>query len=62
MRYLIKDWAGNILDFRGRFMLPQFAVPMEFQTFDDGWDWICTNIDDETKHEDLYVLEIGVLK
>lgn len=56
-KYIIKDWAGNILNYKGRFELPCFAVPMTFETFEDGWDWICSNIDDEEVHQDLFVVK-----
>jgi hypothetical protein len=51
---MIVDWAGNILNYRGRFNSPQFAVPMLFDSFDDGWDWISVNMD-EDQRSDVYV-------
>jgi len=53
MKYIIKDWAGNVLDYTGVFKLPEFAVPMEFDDFDDAWDFICDRFPDEI-HEDLH--------
>lgn len=38
--YIIKDWAGNILNYKGRFELPCFAVPMEFISWDYAEDYI----------------------
>lgn len=56
-RYKIIDWAGNILDFKGRFKLPQLAVAMAFDSFDTGWDYILENMT-EDQHDDLYVEEL----
>ena len=54
--FLIKDWSGNILDYKGKFQLPCFAVPMEFESFEDGWDWIIENID-ESCHDEVGVYD-----
>ncbi len=40
MIYVIEDWAGNILDYTGRFKLPAHVVPMEFESFEDGWMYL----------------------
>lgn len=40
MNYIIKDWAGNILHYTGRFERPEFAVAMEFEHFDKASDWL----------------------
>lgn len=58
MKYVIQDWAGNVLDFKVVFKIPSLAVPMKFKTFDDAWDWVYTNITDETEYENLYVEKI----
>lgn len=55
-KFIIEDWAGNILDFKGKFKLPQLAVPMEFDSFDDAWEYIDSNIN-EDNHEDIFVIE-----
>jgi len=55
-KFIIEDWAGNILDFKGNFKLPQFAVPMEFSSFDDAWEYIDSNID-ENSHDDVFAIE-----
>lgn len=57
MKYIIKDWAGNILDFKGTFKLPQLAVAMEFNSFDDGWDWIYEHVGNEEAYQDLFVIQ-----
>lgn len=54
-QFYIQDWAGNVLDFKGTFKSNQLVVPLKFDTFDDGWEWIYTNIKDEEAHQDLYV-------
>jgi len=57
MKYKLQDWAGNVLDFRGYFRISDLAVPMQFESFDDGWDWILENGDENTL-EDYYVIEV----
>lgn len=55
MNYIIKDWAGNILDFNGRFKLPQLAVAMEFETAEDAYIYLdAFNLTEEDR-EDIYV-------
>lgn len=45
MKYKIQDWAGNHL-----------FVDQEFDTFEDGWEFIYRNVDnsvyDQTQKED----------
>lgn len=55
-KFIIEDWAGNILDFKGKFQLPQLSVPMEFESFDDAWEYIDSNII-EGSHDDIFVIE-----
>ena len=55
--FIIKDWAGNVLDFKGKFKLPQLAVAMEFDSFEDAWEYIDATFD-ESCHEDLIVDEM----
>ena len=55
-KFIIEDWAGNILDFKGQFKLPQLSVPMEFESFDDAWEYIDLNIDEDC-HDDVFVIE-----
>lgn len=47
-KFIIEDWAGNRL----------FPTE-EFDTFEDGWDFIYINIDDADMYQDLYVLLKG---
>jgi hypothetical protein len=54
--FIIKDWAGNILHYNGRFTLPCYAVPMEFTGFQDAWEWIYSLPADENgEYDDFYV-------
>lgn len=60
-KFIIEDWAGNILDFKGKFKLPQSAVSMEFESFDNAWEYIDLNINEDS-HEDVFVTERALLK
>lgn len=44
--WIIVDWAGNRIDTGGE----------TFDSFEDGWSWICEFVEDEQDHEDLYVI------
>lgn len=53
--YMIQDWAGNILDFRGSFKLPQLAVALEFESEDHAYEYMTeNNLDDD----DLFVVKL----
>lgn len=52
-KWIIKDWSGNVLDFKGSFKNPQLAVPMTFDSFDDAWDWIDINVEEDA-HCDVF--------
>lgn len=54
--WIIKDWAGNILDHTGYFKSPSFAAPMEFTSFEDGWDWLYQAHPNEEDFSDYYVV------
>lgn len=46
-KFIIIDWANN-------HCYPQ----MEFDTFEDGWDWIYANVEDiDSSYDDLYVID-----
>lgn len=45
-KWKIVDWAGNDVNTGGE----------TFDTFDDGWAWIQEFVEDEERHEDLYVI------
>ena len=60
MKYIIKDWAGNVLDYTGVFKLPEFAVPMEFDDFEDAWGFLYEtfpNVDEDGTFDDYFVEE-----
>lgn len=59
-RFIIEDWAGNVLDFKGLFKLPQLAVAMEFDDFESGWEYIYEKFPGDTDDgafDDFYVME-----
>jgi hypothetical protein len=63
-KFIIQDWAGNVLDVHSlRFLRPNFAVPKRFTSFEAGWGWIYENIKEETEgdgtYDDVYVLPEG---
>jgi hypothetical protein len=39
MKYIIKDWAGNILNYEGYFERFEFASPLFFIEIDDALDY-----------------------
>lgn len=47
-QWKIVDWANNDVDTCGE----------TFDSFTDAWTWIETFIDDESEHEDLFVVEV----
>jgi len=57
MKYIIKDWAGNVLNFKGRFQLPCFSVAMEFDDFESGWSWIYEKFPSQENFDDYFVEE-----
>lgn len=61
---IIKDWAGNILNHKGNFERPQFAVPMEFTSFDDAESYLSEKLGDdyETDRQELFIERKGQLK
>lgn len=58
MRYIIKDWAGNILNFKGRFNSPNFAVPIIFNHWDDAEDWLSINLKNYEEMRGEYYIEV----
>ncbi len=47
-QYVIVDWANNKVNTGGE----------TFDTFEDGWSWIYEFINDESKYDDLFVVEV----
>lgn len=39
-KFIIEDWAGNILDHSKRFKKPCFAVALEFVDFEHAEDYL----------------------
>lgn len=54
-KFIIQDWMGNVLNFKSKFQTPEFSVPLEFNTFEEGWDFIHQNFEEEY-FEDLFVV------
>lgn len=44
MSYILIDWAGNRLS------------EDTFETFEDGWEYIYENYENEEDYEDLYIV------
>lgn len=61
-KFRIQDWAGNVLDYRGKFLKSELAVPMAFDSFEDGWGWIYENIPEGAEgdgtYDDIFVVEL----
>jgi hypothetical protein len=61
MRYIIKDWASNVLQYSGKFNFSSYGAntgtPYIFASFDDAWDYILQNIPEDS-HDDLFVEEL----
>lgn len=50
--YILIDWANNRLtDFKGK--------QIDFKTFEDGWDYILTNYNDDD-FDDLFIIPIDL--
>lgn len=45
--FIIKDWAGNILNCRGGFDRPSHAMALEFNDFDAAEDYLIGLLGDE---------------
>lgn len=56
----IHDWAGNILNYKGYFERPCFAVPMEFNTLDDAWEYMDSSIPEDSDCEPVLIEHIGI--
>jgi hypothetical protein len=59
MKYIIEDWAGNTIKERSKSGL---LITPEFETFQDGWDYIYTKFPngENAEWDDLYVVPKGV--
>jgi len=62
IKFIIHDWATNYLQHDGKFNYSHYGqnkgIPMEFDSFDDGWAWIDENIkSDDDESVDLWVIK-----
>jgi hypothetical protein len=66
MKYIIQDWAGNTIQHNGVFNRGAYGrelgVPMEFDSFEAGWDYILGELADkwnltEEDFQEYYVVE-----
>lgn len=57
--YIVKDWAGNILDFKGSFKIPDFAVPMTFKDADSAWEAVYSMTPENDETSEMYVEAIA---
>lgn len=57
LKYNIIDWAGNVLNYNGIFVLPEFSVPMVFDHFDQASDWLSERFGH--LNDDEYEVELG---
>lgn len=48
MKFIVKDWTGNTLDFYG-----------EFESFEDAWGAVYAQFPDEENFDDFYVEQKG---
>jgi hypothetical protein len=53
VKFIIKDWAGNVLDFKGRIERPEFAVAMEFATYEDAYEYLVERLADLADEQGL---------
>lgn len=51
MAFKIIDWAGNVLNIKGRFERPEFAVPMEFNSIEDAKDFVSDSCESDEEYE-----------
>lgn len=58
--WVIQDWAGNFVDFKGRVTIPSFAVPMEFTSFDDAEEYLSEKLGDayDTDRQEYYIEQV----
>lgn len=62
--FIIQDWAGNTFQYNNKFNFgshgTEKGVPLEFQSFEDAWEYIYENWDEEF-YDDLFVVNKGKL-
>jgi hypothetical protein len=54
-KWIIEDWAGNLIQFKGR--------PTHYESFDDAEEVLCEELDDnyETDRGEYYIIETDYL-
>ena len=61
-KFIIQDWASNYLQHDGKFNFSAYGankgVPMEFDSYDDAWDFIFENYKDDEAFNDCFVTEL----
>lgn len=63
VKFVIQDWAGNFLQYTGKFQFGAYGklpgVPMEFQSWDDAEDWLSEKLGDayESDRGEYYIEE-----
>jgi hypothetical protein len=57
--FIIQDWIGNVLNFKGEFVPTLFAVDMEFKTFEDAEEYLVKLLGDsyEDDRQEYYIIE-----
>jgi len=59
--FIIQDWASNTLQHNGKFNFGTYGsdlgVPMEFESFDDAWDWLYIKFPDQECFDDYFVID-----
>lgn len=43
-KFIIIDWANNLINTKGK----------EFDTYEEGWDWIYSNVEEESEDDGTY--------
>ena len=57
-KYIIKDWAGNELDYTGIFKSVDFSVAMEFSNIEEALEYIQETMPEDS-FDDIYVIRKG---
>ena len=62
MKYMIKDWASNVLQYNGKFNFSAYGAnngaPMEFEDFESAWEWLYYRHPNKECFDDYFVEEI----
>lgn len=58
MKYIIQDWAGNVINYDGQVLSQSFAVPMEFTSFEDAVEYLEATYEDEAERGEFEIIEV----